>query len=103
MMINPLNPFDKIRKVSEKSKVETPQTGELQAKGDSVEISSEASKRLESQKVFDIALSAPEIRQEKVNEIRDIIARGDFDNRYMNDTVLRQVADRISDSFLGNE
>lgn len=103
MMINPLNPFENVRKVSEKSNVGKTQQSEIKGKGDSVEISSEASKRLEENRATELAKSAPDVRQEKVDEMRQIIANGQFESRYMNREVLGQVADRIADTFLGNE
>jgi negative regulator of flagellin synthesis FlgM len=103
MMINPLNPFDNVRKVSDKSNVGKVEQGELKGKSDSVEISSEATKRLQENRASELAKAAPDIRQEKVDEMRQIIANGQFESRYMNREVLTQVADRIADTFLGNE
>lgn len=101
MMINPLNPIDKIRKVEEKSKVDRAEKGEVSAKKDSVEISSEAKMRLEFDKAQTIASQSPDIRQDKINQIKKVIQDGQFDQTYLKNEVLEQVADKIADSFLG--
>ncbi len=101
MMINPLNPLDRIRKISEKSKVEPSDKSDFSAKSDSVEISNEGKKRLEIDKAFSIAQSTPEVRLEKINQIKQLIAEGKFDQTYLKTEVLDQVAEKIADSFLG--
>ena len=68
-------------------------------KNDSVQISSEGKKAAElSRDVQTVSQSAPDIRAEKVQEIKEKIANGSYD---FNDTkILESVADRIAGFLL---
>lgn len=106
MMINPLDPFNKVNKIgkvgndSKAAGVDRPSKSGGGSK-DSINISPEAKELLDSQKVSDIAKKAPDIRTEKINQIKKTIAEGNFEQKYLTHEVLDKVADKITDSFLG--
>ncbi|MCL2006916.1 MAG: flagellar biosynthesis anti-sigma factor FlgM [Treponema sp.] len=64
---------------------------------DSISISSQAQERAELLKAQQIAAAAPEVRAERIAELKDKIN----DPSYINDRVLNATAERIIDSIFG--
>ena len=64
---------------------------------DSITISSEAQEKAELLRVKEIAAAAPEVRAERVAELKEKIN----DPSYINDRVLNATADKIMDSLFG--
>jgi len=67
-------------------------------KSDSVQISSEGKQAAEIARHTQIVNSAPDIRAERVNEIKEKIANGTYD--FDDNKVLEMVADRIANFLL---
>jgi negative regulator of flagellin synthesis FlgM len=78
-----------------KSVSKTKSTG----KADSIQISSEAKNAAEVARYAKIVQDAPDIRADKVREIKARIEDGSYD-RFTDDKVLRMVADKIANSLL---
>jgi negative regulator of flagellin synthesis FlgM len=68
-------------------------------KTDQVEISSEAKQAAELSRYAQVVKDAPDIRQEKVREIKARIQDGTYD-KFNDDQVLQMVADRIATYLL---
>jgi len=105
-MINPIDPFNKLNKIGKVSESGKREGIDKVSNGseklsDSVNISDQAKERLENQKALDTVKNQPDIRIDKVNQIKKIIQDGSFEQTYFNDKVFREVADKITDSFLG--
>ena len=66
-------------------------------KADSISISSEAQKKNEILRVQELAAAAPEIRSERVAELREKIN----DPSYLNEKVLNATADKLIDALFG--
>ena len=64
---------------------------------DSISISSEAQERAELLKAQQLAAAAPEIRAERIAELKEKIN----DPSYLNDGVLNATAERLIDSLFG--
>lgn len=64
---------------------------------DAVSLSAEAVEKGEAFQVYELARSAPELRAERIAELKAKIA----DPNYINDTVLAATADRIMDQLFG--
>ena len=64
---------------------------------DSISISSEAHERAEMFRIQGLAAAAPDVRAERVAELRERIN----DPTYINDTVLNATADRLINSLFG--
>ncbi|HPO50829.1 MAG TPA: flagellar biosynthesis anti-sigma factor FlgM [Spirochaetota bacterium] len=62
---------------------------------DSVDISSEALSAAENKKIFEIVMSAPDVRRDKIEEIREKLKNPN----YINETVLKKTSDKIADVF----
>lgn len=58
---------------------------------DSADISSEAKALAEESRIREMVDKAPDIRQDKVDEVREKLANGAYDN----DEVMNQVAERL--------
>lgn len=67
-------------------------------KNDSIQISSEGKKAAEMSKFSQIVKETPDIRVDRVNEIKEKIASGTYD--FNNDKILEMVADRIANFLL---
>ena len=67
------------------------------SKTDSINISSEAQKKAEIFRAQELAASAPEIRSERVAELKERIN----DPSYINDKVINATADRLIDALFG--
>ena len=68
-------------------------------RSDSIEISSEGKKAAEIAQYTKIVKDAPNIRMEKVNEIKEQIEHGRY-NKFSDNKVLEMVADRIAKILL---
>jgi negative regulator of flagellin synthesis FlgM len=92
MTIDRLNPLDPIqpKKPSGATRVDR------NSGNDSVSLSSEAMVKAELFKALELAKSAPEVRMDRVAEVRAKLQ----DPNYINDSVLNATADRILDQFL---
>jgi negative regulator of flagellin synthesis FlgM len=67
-------------------------------KGDSVEISSEAKKAAEQSKIAQVVKQTPDIRAERVREIKEQIANGTYD--FNDDRIIDKVAEKIAMQLL---
>jgi len=64
---------------------------------DSISISSEAVEKAELLRIQDLAAAAPEVRAERVAELREKIN----DPSYINDKVMNATADKLIDALFG--
>ncbi|MEJ5361825.1 MAG: flagellar biosynthesis anti-sigma factor FlgM [Spirochaetota bacterium] len=67
-------------------------------KSDSVEISSEAKKAAEQSKIAQVIKQTPDIRAERVREIKEQIANGTYD--FNDDRIIDKVAEKIAMQLL---
>ena len=67
------------------------------SKADSISISSEAQEKAEIFRTQELAASAPEVRADRVAELREKIN----DPAYINDKVLNATADKLMDALFG--
>jgi negative regulator of flagellin synthesis FlgM len=67
-------------------------------KGDSVEISSEAKKAAEQSKIAQVVKQTPNIRAERVRQIKEQIANGTYD--FNDDRIIDKVAEKIAMQLL---
>ncbi|GHV88467.1 hypothetical protein AGMMS50267_08270 [Spirochaetia bacterium] len=65
------------------------------AKFDSIDITSEAAKKAELYQVIELASAAPEVRMDRVEELRQKIN----DPSYLNERLINATADKIMDAF----
>jgi negative regulator of flagellin synthesis FlgM len=91
MTINSLSPLNAVQPESKTGRVE--RTREPIA--DSITISAEASRKAEVLRATEMAKAAPDIREDRVAEIRAKIN----DPNYINQKLLDATADRIFDAF----
>jgi negative regulator of flagellin synthesis FlgM len=66
-------------------------------KADSIDISSEAQEKAEIYRVQELAAAAPEIRTDKVAELKEKIN----DPSYINDRVINATAEKLMDTLFG--
>lgn len=92
MTIDRLNPLDPIQPKKPSGSTHVARN----SRDDSVNLSSEAVEKAQLFKAMELAKAAPEIRMDRVAELK---ARID-DPNYINDTVLNATADRILDQLL---
>jgi negative regulator of flagellin synthesis FlgM len=94
MMVEKLGPTDPIQNTQKAS-----QTGKANAQrqSDAVSISAEAVEKGESFQVYELARQAPDVRADKIAELKAKIQ----DPNYINDTVLSATADKIIEQLLG--
>lgn len=97
--------IDKISNVSNVSKITTQNAVAKAAEKaaapstqDTVSISAEALKAQESHKLQQTIKSAPDSRSERVKEVKEKLARGDYDN--ISPEMLERVAEKIAHSLL---
>ena len=86
--IDPIQPGKKPGRANQVS--ESPKT-------DSINISSEAQEKAEIYRVQEMAASAPEMRAERVAELKEKIN----DPSYINDKVITATADKLIDALFG--
>jgi negative regulator of flagellin synthesis FlgM len=65
------------------------------AKSDSITITSEAAKKAELYQAIEVANAAPEVRLDRVEELKQKIN----DPSYLNERIINATADRIMDAF----
>jgi len=86
--IDPIPPGKKPGRANEVS--ESPKT-------DSISISSEAQEKAELYRIRELAAMAPEIRSDRVAELKEKIN----DPSYMNDKIMNATADKLIDALFG--
>ena len=96
MTIDRLNSLDPIREPKKPNGAGSPQRP---GKGDSINISSDAVVKAELYKAVEVAKAAPEVRADRVAEVKARLASPG----YINDAVISMTADRIVDQLLGNQ
>lgn len=87
--LGPVDPVAKYNKTSKTSKVVK------KSEADSVNVSDEAKRSAELLRAADTAKSSPDIRMDRVEEVKAKLQ----DPNYINDKVLGEVADSIMDMF----
>jgi negative regulator of flagellin synthesis FlgM len=92
MTIEGLGPVDPISKYNKTEKTAKPNNKE---KSDSIDVSAEAKSMGEMYKAAEKVKQAPEVRTEKVEEIKEKLK----DPSYISDKVINTVAERIMESF----
>ena len=89
--IGSIDPIQPNKKPGKTNQVNTPQ------KADSISISSEAQEKAELLRIREIVAAAPEIRAERVAELKEKIN----DPKYFEDRVINATADKIIDALFG--
>jgi negative regulator of flagellin synthesis FlgM len=92
MTIDKLGPIDPFSKYN---KAERPSKPERSEKSDSISFSSEARSKGEIYKATEVVKLSPEIRMDRVEEVRKKLQ----DPSYINDKVVELVADKVMDLF----
>jgi len=87
--IGPINNYNDYKKIEKKN------NGKKIENSDSVEISKEALIKSETNKIMESLKNTPDVRADKIAEIKAKINDPD----YINDSVLKDVADKILDLF----
>ena len=87
--IGPINNYNNIQKINNKKP-----TGETES-SDSVSISKEALDMAEKNKIMEILKNTPDIREDKIKEVKEKMKDPD----YINDTVTDTLADQMMDLF----
>lgn len=92
MTIERLGPVDPIQQYNKSDKVKKPQKSQS---NDSISVSSEAKLRSEMMQAVEQVRSMPDIRQDRVEEVRAKLQ----DPSYIDDRVVDTVADEIMTAF----
>ncbi|MGL1893111.1 MAG: flagellar biosynthesis anti-sigma factor FlgM [Spirochaetaceae bacterium] len=92
MTINRVGPTDPISKYNSANKVQPKQQIN---KTDSIKVSKSAISKAELIKAANVANNAPDIREDRVAEVKAKLA----DPNYINDTVINSVAEKIMEDF----
>jgi negative regulator of flagellin synthesis FlgM len=92
MKINGLGPVDPLKNMG---KTEKPSGPVKSGRPDSIEVSSEAKSQAELLSAREIARSAPEVRMDRVNEVKVKLQ----DPNYINNAILESTAEGILKSF----
>ena len=92
MMIERLGSVDPLAPLSSGGKA--PRTDKTD-RSDAINLSSEAKEKGEIFRAVEISRSAPDVRPDKIAEIRKKLE----DPSYINDAIVKTVADRIMDTF----
>ncbi len=92
MTIERLGPVDPIQNYNKSDKVNKPAA---KREGDSISVSDEARVRAEILQAVEQAREIPDIRQDRVDEVRRKLE----DPSYINDSVVEMVADEIMSAF----
>ncbi len=92
MTIDRLGPVDPIQKFNKSEKVERP---DAHKSGDSISVSDEAKVRSEIMQAVEQARNLPEIRQDRVAEVRQKLE----DPSYISDRVVEAVAEELISVF----
>lgn len=94
MTIEGLGPIDPLQNAR---KVQSSQKAQGAGSSDSVSLSKEAMEHGEALKAYDIARTTPDVRADRVAELKAKINNPD----YINDAVVSMTADKIIDQLLG--
>jgi len=92
MTINRIGPTDPVNKPTKTNKVQKAQT---QSSTDSIKVSKSAISKSELIKAASVANNAPDIRADRVAEVKAKLE----DPNYINDTVINSVAEKIMEDF----
>ncbi len=92
MTIERLGPVDPVAKFNKSEKTTRP---EKKSKSDSINVSDEAKSMGELYKATESVKQAPDVRQDRINEVKEKLK----DPSYINDKVLESVADSVMDLF----
>ena len=92
MTVEGIGPVDPVQRFSKTNKIQ--KTNSLHA-GDSISVSSEAKERAELMQAIDEVRRLPDIRQDRVAEVKSRLE----DPSYINDAVIGAVADSILSVF----
>ena len=92
MTINRIGPSDPVNNINKNEKVARSQS---QVKQDSIKVSKSALDKSDLIKAASIAKNAPDIRADRVAEVKAKLA----DPNYINDTVINSVAEKIMEDF----
>ncbi|MFA7566809.1 MAG: flagellar biosynthesis anti-sigma factor FlgM [Alkalispirochaeta sp.] len=92
MTIERLGPVDPIQQYNKSDKINKPQKSQS---ADSISVSDEAKLRSELMQAIEQVREMPEIRQDRVDEVRAKLQ----DPSYIDDRLLDEVADEILSSF----
>lgn len=92
MTINKLGPLDPVNNINNNNKVQQTQK---QADAESIKVSKAAIDKSELFKAASIAHNAPDIRADKIAEIKAKLQ----DPNYINDRVINSVAEKIMEDF----
>jgi negative regulator of flagellin synthesis FlgM len=92
MTIEGLGPVDPVSKYNKTEKSEKPSKAQ---KNDSINVSAEAKSMGELYKAAENVKNSPDIRQDRVDEVREKLK----DPSYINNKVIESVADSIMDMF----
>lgn len=92
MTINRIGPTDPVNNITKNNKVQKP---EVKENSDSIKVSKSAIDKSDLIKVSSLANNAPDIRADKVAEIKAKLE----DPNYINDKVINSVAEKIMEDF----
>ena len=92
--IGGINNINRLKKASAPVKARPEDTN------DSLSISSEAQKLSQVEQIKQEVLKASDIRQDKINEIKQRIADGSFEKDLQSDEYIGKVADKMADVLL---
>lgn len=81
-------------KVVNTGKAKVPTQKEVQDTTDKVSISAEAKKQAELQSALDIVKGTPDVRAEKIERAKQLIASGEYSNK--------DILDKVADKLLRN-
>lgn len=98
MVIDKIGNIGKILKPNKPGNTQPAQKA-VNTGSDSVSISNEAIKAQEAAQVKQAVKNSPEIRQDRIKEVKEKLANGDYDN--LDNEMLDKIADRVARSFMG--
>jgi negative regulator of flagellin synthesis FlgM len=87
--INPVNNYNGINKLGKTDSLKNTNST------DSIDISTEAIMKAESNKIMDIVNSTPDVRKDKIAEIKEKLK----DPNYINDKIISKLSDEIIDTL----
>ncbi|MCP4133281.1 MAG: flagellar biosynthesis anti-sigma factor FlgM [bacterium] len=87
-----------IKNIVETKKTQKVSTTKKSEKNDSIQISSEGKKAAENSKISQVVHETPDIRADRVNDIKERIANGTYD--FNDEKMLERVADKIAGYLL---
>jgi len=84
--VNGYNGYTKVNKINSNKNI---------GQSDSVSISNEAIDAAENKRIFEMVMSAPDVRRDKVEEMKEKLKNPN----YINDTILKKTSEKIMDVF----